>query len=122
MARILLVEDDPEVRLVIEHVLVDDGYEVDAVGDVKTGSDLLAGNVYDLLVTDGRLPDGTGLELADEAARLGIQTVIITGYAFILRELAASSEKYNILLKPLRPIEILESVRTALNAATRATE
>jgi two-component system response regulator HydG len=116
MARILLIEDDADVRLVVEHILVDEGYEVDTAECVIRGADLLDSGPYDLVVADGRLPDGTGIELADKAAVLGIPALIITGYAFILRELARDPDRYPILLKPLRPAEILSAVRSTLEA------
>lgn len=117
MSRILLVEDDPDVRLAVEHVLLDQGYDVDAANDCRQGRALLDSHVYDLLLTDGRLPDGTGIELADNAARDGIPVLIMTGYAFILRELAPDLPRYQVLLKPLRPPEIVEAVAQALSKA-----
>jgi CheY-like chemotaxis protein len=116
MARILLVEDDTDVRIVIEHVLLDEGYVVDSAGSLGSGSELLDSCSYDLVLTDGRLPDGTGITLADRAAEIGIPALILTGYAFILRELAADITKYRVLLKPLRPAEILLAVSDALEA------
>ncbi|HWB50648.1 MAG TPA: response regulator [Stellaceae bacterium] len=117
MARILLIEDDADVRLVVEHILVDGGYEVDTAEHVAAGAALLDSGPYDLVVADGRLPDGTGIELADKASALGIPALIITGYAFILRELARDPDRYRILLKPLRPAEILNAVQATLDTA-----
>ena len=117
MARILLIEDDADVRLVVEHILVDGGYAVDTAERVASGADLLDCGTYDLVLTDGRLPDGTGIELADKAAVLGIPALIITGYVFILRELARDPDRFPVLLKPLRPEEILSAVPGALEPA-----
>jgi DNA-binding NtrC family response regulator len=114
VANILLVEDDPDVRLVVEHVLLDAGHGVDATENVAGGKECLACREYDLVLTDGRLPDGTGMELADNAAEKHIPALIITGYAFILRELAADPTRYRVLLKPLRPNELVEAVAQAL--------
>jgi DNA-binding NtrC family response regulator len=114
MPRILLVEDDTDVRLVLEHVLLDDGYDVDAAATVEGGRELLGSRDYDLVLTDGRLPDGTGMALADKAEERRIPSLILTGYAFILRELAADPTKYRVLLKPLRPAEILKAVADVL--------
>ena len=47
MSRILLVEDNPDV-LVVEHVLIDEGYEVDAAENVGQGRALLDTQPYDL--------------------------------------------------------------------------
>jgi CheY-like chemotaxis protein len=114
LQRILLVEDDSGVRLLIEHVLLDEGYEVDAAGTFEDGRERLTSQDYDLVVADGRLPDGTGVELADIAEKQGTPTLILTGYAFILRELALDREKCRVLLKPIRPMEIVEAVRAVL--------
>ena len=118
MARILLAEDDADVLVVVEHVLLDGGYEVDPATNLRDARELLQSRDYDLVLTDGRLPDGTGMELADVAQEKGIGSLILTGYAFILRELAADPTKYRVLLKPLRPIEILKAVADALNPAS----
>ena len=77
MARILLVEDDPEVLLVFEQVLRDEAYEVDTSETFSGGRDHLELRHYDLLITDGRLPDGTGLGLADIAHGKSIPALIV---------------------------------------------
>jgi DNA-binding response OmpR family regulator len=64
VTRILLVEDDHDVRLVIEHMLLDAGYEVDATESVAGGKSLLACRSYDMVLADGRLGDGTGMMVA----------------------------------------------------------
>jgi CheY-like chemotaxis protein len=66
MPRILLVEDDRDVRLILEHVLIDDGHQVDAIGALAEGNRLPETGSYDLVVAGARLPDGTGMDLCDE--------------------------------------------------------
>ncbi len=112
MTRILLVEDDTELRLLLEHVLLGAGYAVDSAALVETARDLLPGG-YDLVLADGRLPDGTGMMVAQRAQALGIRALIITGYAFELpkEELA----RYEFLLKPVRPSELLDAVARVLH-------
>jgi DNA-binding response OmpR family regulator len=83
MPRILLVEDDDLVRLVVEETLLDAGYEVDATGTVADGYSLLDSGVYDLLLTDGSLPDGNGLSIAQRANEMGVRVVIFTGLSGI---------------------------------------
>ena len=117
MARILLVEDDTNVRVIFEHVLFDAGYDVDATQTILGGEELLRRRDYDLIVADGRLPDGTGIALADRAKDKGIPALIATGYAFTLSadDPGVDLAKYNLLLKPVRPDELVEAVRKALN-------
>jgi two-component system, NtrC family, response regulator HydG len=111
MVRILLVEDDPNVRAVFQHVLLDAGYAVDTRKTVEGGSAALCRRDYDLVVADGRLPDGTGLELAEKARNRGIAALVVTGYAFSLREeIGPGIDNYTVLLKPVRPSELLQAV------------
>ena len=111
MAHLLLVEDDADVRFIMEHVLIDVGHRVDAVPTVREALRSLQHNVYDLVVADGVLPDGTGLAVADEAAERDTQTIIVTGYAFTL---PADIRRYEILLKPVRPRELIDAVERKL--------
>ena len=112
MPSILLVEDDLDVRLIIEHMLLDAGHQVDATGTMGAAIELLGCRSYDLVIADGKLPDGTGMEVADRAAEKSIKALIITGYAFTLP--ADTSSRYEVLLKPLRGAEIIAAVERAL--------
>src|SRR5437764_14091890 len=82
MARILLVDDDDDVRTLLEQVLIAERYEVDAAATVETARALLERNHYHLLLADIALPDGTGMQVAQDASRRGTPTIILTAYAF----------------------------------------
>ena len=117
MARILLVEDDANVLLLLEHVLSGDGHVVDTASTVEEARSHLAQRPgYDLVVADGRLPDGTGMEVGDAAAP-GTKTLIVTGFAFQLprEELG----RYDYLLKPVRPAELLRAIGGMLESCSR---
>jgi two-component system, NtrC family, response regulator HydG len=114
MPRILLVEDDAEVRLLVEHVLLDADYAVDSVETRAAGQEALDRRGYDLVVADGRLSDGTGMELADSAREQNIPTLIMTGYAFVLAASGVDLGQYDVLLKPISPDELLASIAKAL--------
>jgi two-component system, NtrC family, response regulator PilR len=118
MARILLVEDDANVLLLLEHVLSGDGHDVDTASTVEQAHSHLAQRPgYDLVVADGRLPDGTGMEVGDAAASAGTKTLIVTGFAFQLprEELG----RYDYLLKPVRPAELLRAIGRMLETSSR---
>ncbi len=117
MPRILLVEDDADVRAVFEHVLLDAGYELDVAETILGGEMLLSSHGYSLVLTDGRLPDGVGMMLADQASVKGIPTIIVTGYAFNLRDddPGVDLSKYNLLLKPIRAHELLGEIKKLLS-------
>ncbi|HLY45102.1 MAG TPA: response regulator [Stellaceae bacterium] len=115
MNRILLVEDDPDLRLLLEHVLLDRGYAVDATATVAAACLNLEEAAYDLVLADGRLEDGTGMAVAEKAAASGIKTLILTGYAFELpREQLG---RYDFLLKPVRPSELIEALERIMPRA-----
>ena len=112
MPRILLVEDDVDVRPVIEESLIDAGYEVDATGTMSGGIAMLRSRRYDLVVADGKLPDGTGMDVADAANEKDIRALIVTGYAFTLP--LGARDRYEIVPKPFSPAEIVAAVKRAL--------
>lgn len=112
MARILLVEDDLDVRPLMEHILGNDGYAATAVESQANALQLLASQPFDLVVTDANLPDGSGLAVADKAHALGVPALVVTGYGLNLQPGALAA--YDYLLKPLRAPELLAAIRRRL--------
>ena len=112
MARILLVEDDLDVRPLMEHIIKTEGHEVMAVETMANGISLLQSQPFDLVVTDANLPDGSGLRVADKAKEAGVRALVITGYGLTLKP--GSLAAYDYLLKPLRASELLDAIRRRL--------
>ena len=63
MTRILVVEDDPSIRMGLEDTLTAKGYEVEVVGRGNEGADKAISGRYDLVVLDVMLPDIDGFEV-----------------------------------------------------------
>lgn len=61
--RILIVDDEPSVRVFFEQILSEDGYFVVAVGTVRQALRTIADHAFELALVDLSLPDGDGLEL-----------------------------------------------------------
>jgi signal transduction histidine kinase/CheY-like chemotaxis protein len=82
---VLIVDDEPSVRMLIVDVLEEAGYSVIEAADSVAGLKLLQSNVrIDLLISDVGLPGGmNGRQMADAArqARPGLKVLFITGYA-----------------------------------------
>jgi two-component system response regulator HydG len=116
MKKLLLVEDEIEIQILLSHILRAEGYEVDETGTLKSALYILDRRPFDLVVADAHLPDGTGMMVGDKAREKGIRTVIITGYAFRLakEELA----RFPYLLKPLRPDELVRTIERELAGPT----
>jgi DNA-binding NtrC family response regulator len=116
LTRILLVEDDADVRPSIEQLLLAAGYAVDGAGTFAGGSALLALSTYDLVITDAMLEDGNGIDIANAAKSRGIKALVLTGYAaqFPLELL----EQHPCLGKPVRGEELLRVVARYLEIDT----
>jgi DNA-binding NtrC family response regulator len=118
MARILLVEDDPDVRPLLEHFIFADGHHVTPAENLTVGAKLLGSQPFDLLVTDVNLPDGSGLALADRAKAANIKTLVITGHGLKLAPGKLSA--YNYLLKPVRAHELTAAIKHCLSQQDEA--
>jgi DNA-binding NtrC family response regulator len=112
ISRLLYVEDDESVRLLIADALRDGGFHLDIAENVAGALALLATAVYDLVLTDGRLPDGTGLDIAERAAKCGTRVLLYTGYAHEFSPLRLDG--ITVLLKPLRIAALIQHIRQAL--------
>src|SRR3954464_8604313 len=62
-ARILVIDDEPDLRTLYELTLLREGYRVEAAGDLLQARQQLSEHRFDAVITDMRLPDGLGLEL-----------------------------------------------------------
>jgi two-component system response regulator PilR (NtrC family) len=62
-ARILVIDDEPDLRTLYELSLLRQGYEVVTAGSVHEALRALADHAFDAVISDMRLPDGTGLEV-----------------------------------------------------------
>jgi PAS domain S-box-containing protein len=119
--RILVVEDDSDVRKIPAAILRDRGYEVVEAEDGAEAIDHLnAGQPFDLLFTDVVLPGGmSGVEIAEAAIRLqpDIKVLYTTGYAEnTIVHHGKLDPGVTLVNKPYRRAELLEKVRAILDS------
>jgi DNA-binding NtrC family response regulator len=112
MPRILVVEDDDDVRRVVDNMLRGAGHSVATAICVEGARSMLASQPFDMVIADVVLPDGSGLGIADAAQAAGIGDLVITGYA--LRLPFDSLAAYECLMKPVRRRELLSAVNRRL--------
>jgi two-component system, NtrC family, response regulator AtoC len=79
--RVLVVDDDPEVRQLIEAALRDVGFEISLAGSGEEALALIAVDDYDVVVTDLQMPGMNGLEVCERIAQIrpDVPVVILTG-------------------------------------------
>jgi DNA-binding NtrC family response regulator len=116
MGRILIVDDEPNMRRILVSNLRQDGHELAEAAGVEEAKRCLAGNDLDVVFTDQKMPDGEGLEVI---AAIGesdptISVVMLTAVATI--ELAVASMRqgaFDFLTKPFQPDVIRATARRA---------
>ena len=116
-ARLLVVDDEPDLRTLYELTLVREGYDVECAGSVEEAWAMLTQSAYQLLITDMRLPDGTGLDLLhrlDTAGR-SEKAIIITAYGSPENAVEAlKAGAYDYLTKPVDLKQFRAVVASAL--------
>ncbi|HEY4503963.1 MAG TPA: response regulator transcription factor [Candidatus Paceibacterota bacterium] len=116
--KILLIEDDGEIRDFIKNNLTEDTFTVDIATDGQDGSFLARTNHYDAIILDYSLPIKNGVDVCEEIRASGVETPIIflTIYGDIKRKvqaLEAGADDY--MIKPFS----LEELRARINAMCR---
>jgi two-component system chemotaxis response regulator CheY len=116
--RILVVDDDGDIRRLNTEVLAGSGYKVDAA-DGASAWEILQLNSYDLLLTDHDMPKVAGVELLKKlhAARMTLPVILASG-TIPMKELSRHPwlQIDATLLKPYTPDELLATVRKVLFA------
>ncbi len=118
MSRILIVDDDPGICLLLKKFLSKKGFEA---YDKKTGQEaleFLEKEKVDLILCDFKLPDEDGIELLKKFKKIQpeVIVIIITGYSHV--KIAVKAIKlgaYDYVTKPLYPDEILNTIKNALS-------
>ncbi len=115
--RVLVVDDEPGVRLFMAEALRDAGYQAVEAEDPGAALRLLENGSPDLLLTDYSMPGMTGLELAEHARRRdgALKVLIVSGYADA-GAIEASPTQARLLRKPFDERELIEAVRDVLAA------
>jgi CheY-like chemotaxis protein len=114
--RILHVDDDPDIRLLISASLQDFGYFVATAGTKAEALELAKQWKFDLSILDVRLPDGTGIELCQEILQLQpkIPVLYYSAYASDEEQEAALSVCGDAYLKKPVSANVLEETISGL--------
>src|SRR5574339_346667 len=117
-ARVLVVDDEPDIRELLELTLAKMGLGVDAVGSIAEAKERLKAERYELCLTDMRLGDGEGLELVRHIAGLAadLPVAVITAYGSADNAVAAlKAGAFDYVSKPVGLEQLRALVKSALS-------
>ena len=117
----LVVDDEPDIRELLELTLVKMGLGVVAVGSIAEAKQRLKGERYDLCLTDMRLGDGEGLELVRHigAAAADLPVAVITAFGSAENAVAAlKAGAFDYVSKPVGLEQLRALVRSALSPSS----
>jgi DNA-binding response OmpR family regulator len=117
-ARILVIDDEREIRDIVTGLLRGAGYQVDTANDGAAGWAALCANPYDLLITDHMMPKVTGLELLRQvrAVPLTLPCLLISGQPpWDEDDLASLVQPGAVVPKPFGLMDLLAKTRDLLS-------
>ena len=101
---LLVVDDEPDLRTLYELTLLREGYQIETAGTLEDALQRLQDASYHLIITDMRLPDGSGLDLLRRLEQDGRseKAIVITAYGSAENAVEAlKSGAYDYLTKPV---------------------
>ena len=120
MLKILIAEDDRELRRLFAHVLIKNGYEVKEVGNGKEALDAMDNNFYDLIISDVMMPVMDGYELVRMLRDAGNNTPVLMITAkdtFDDMRIGILSGADDYMIKPVNVNEMVLRVQALLRRA-----
>ncbi len=117
--RLLVVDDEPDLRTLYELTLLREGYHIETAGCVEDAWQLLSEQAFSAIITDMRLPDGEGLDLIRrlDAAGRPEKSIVITAYGSAENAVSAlKAGAYDYLTKPVDLKQFRSVVASALQA------
>lgn len=118
--KILLVEDEADLVLMLEDRLRAEGYQVESAGDGESGLARLREHVYDLVLLDVGLPGMSGLDVCQEVRRMGsaVPVLMLTARSQVVDKvvgLKLGADDY--VTKPFEMMELLARIEVLLRRA-----
>jgi DNA-binding NtrC family response regulator len=116
--KILLVEDDAQMQLAITANLSREGYDIKIAPDGRSGLLMLEKESFDLVISDQKMPEMTGLELLNELKRreIGTPFIMITAHGTITQAVEAmQSGAADFLSKPFNAQDLLKTIERVLS-------
>jgi DNA-binding NtrC family response regulator len=117
-ARILVVDDDENIRKVLVAILEEEGYMVEPVGTARKAVEVTKKKCYNIALIDIRLPDMEGTELLTRIRETTprMRKIIITGYPTLQNAIEAVNRRADAyIMKPFDVEKVLKTIAEQLN-------
>jgi DNA-binding NtrC family response regulator len=115
--RILIVDDDENIRKVLAAILEDEGYSVESVDTAKKGIEKSETDFFNIALLDVRLPDMEGIELLAKLreTKPKMRKIIITGYPTLQNAVGAVNQGADAyVMKPFDVEKMLKTIKEQL--------
>ena len=122
---VLVVDDEADIRDLMEMTLMKMGLRVDTAAGVEEAKDKLDSNDYSLVLTDMRMPDGSGLEVVQYIDELMLDTPVAVITAFGNADQAVEALKagaFDYLQKPITLSQLRSLVKSAVSVSDNTAE
>lgn len=123
-AKILVIEDEPDFRSILQHILSQEGYDVVTASNGEKGLQLFAGEAPDLVLLDGHLPDMDGFDVCRRIRSNGprprtpvIMCTVRSEVAPVADGLASGATDY--VIKPFEVKDLISRVAAVLGKRGR---
>jgi DNA-binding NtrC family response regulator len=116
-ARVLVVDDEPHQRDILQMILEGEGYDTTVAGNARQAMDEARSGAFDVVLTDLKMPDKSGIELLSELQKTqpGVCVVLMTAHGSIDSAVEAMRRgAFDYLTKPLERDELLLVLKRAL--------
>lgn len=123
--RVLIVDDEPDLRELLELTVLKMGFDVEAVGTLTSALTVSDRKMFSLCLTDMRLPDGDGITLVGHFSEHHPLTPVVVITAFGSTETAVSALKagaFDYVTKPVGLDQLRKLIQSALQAQERTTK
>ena len=115
--KILIIEDEGEMCLVLNILLSNEDIELEHVKNILAAEEYLAEELPSLIILDNKLPDGYGVDYISHLKKRypSIKIIMITGFDASVKDVAMENGADLFLEKPFTKEEYLTAIKTLLN-------
>src|SRR4030066_811088 len=106
--RILIIEDEKSLKEVLRILLEEEGYEITAASNGLEGMDYIQNDIFDLVVTDIKMPKADGFEVLKKVKAISPSTIVIMITAFATTESTIEAMKEDAIQYIHKPFKIDE--------------